>query len=75
MVSPSRSRFSANHALVALQDVFFSRILVSLHDLVRLDFLSFILLRFMLFLAILSASREGFPSQSAGARQRPYVDE
>ena len=38
MVSPSRSRFSTNHALAALQDVFFSRILSSLHDLVRLDF-------------------------------------
>jgi len=41
MVSPPRSRLSSNHALVALQDVFFSPIFVSLHDLVRLDFLSF----------------------------------
>ena len=41
MVSPARSRFSTNHTLVALQDVFFSRILASLHDLVRLDFLTF----------------------------------
>jgi len=40
MVSPARSRFSTNHTLVALQDVFFSRILASLHDLVLLDFLT-----------------------------------